>query len=123
MAALTYDDLAIRRDIPDFVAFMFATGLRIFEAAAGVWGDVDLKRRAVAVRGNVVRVKGIALLSRRTSRASSRFGRPSFSSDGTTQKPVRRRVPFSLHPRVGCVIPATRWQTFRRRSVTVAMRG
>ena len=47
--ALTYDDLAIRRDIPDFVAFMLATGLRISAAAAVVWGDVDLKRRTVAV--------------------------------------------------------------------------
>ena len=61
-AALTYDDLAIRRDIPDFVAFMLATGLRISEAAAVVWGDVDMKHRTVAVRGNVVRLKGIGLV-------------------------------------------------------------
>ncbi len=31
---LTYDDVAIRRDIPDLVAFMLATGLRISEASA-----------------------------------------------------------------------------------------
>ena len=61
-AALTFDDLAIRRDIPDFVAFMLATGLRISEAAAVVWGDVDLQRQTVAVRGNVVRVKGKGLV-------------------------------------------------------------
>ena len=41
---------------------MRATGLRISEAAAVVWGDVDLQRRTVAVRGNVVRVKGKGLV-------------------------------------------------------------
>ncbi len=39
---LTYDDVAIRRDIPDLVAFLLGTGLRISEASAVHWDDLDL---------------------------------------------------------------------------------
>lgn len=59
---LTYDDVAIRRDIPDLVAFMLGTGLRISEVAAVRWVDVDLDLGTVRVRGNVVRLKGKGLV-------------------------------------------------------------
>jgi len=41
-AMITYDDTAVARDLPDFVAFMLATGLRIGEASAITWDAVDL---------------------------------------------------------------------------------
>jgi integrase len=59
---LTYDDRAIRRDIPDLVAFMLATGLRIGEASAVHWEDVDLANATARLRGNVVRIKGVGLI-------------------------------------------------------------
>lgn len=36
-AALTYDEQAIARDLPDFVSLMMATGMRIGEAAGLTW--------------------------------------------------------------------------------------
>jgi integrase len=34
--------VAVRQDLPDFSACLLATGLRIGEALALQWGDVDL---------------------------------------------------------------------------------
>jgi integrase len=50
-ALLTYDDKAIERDLPDFVAMMLATGLRIGECVALSWTDIDLESQTVAIRG------------------------------------------------------------------------
>jgi integrase len=57
-AALTYDDRAIARDLPDLVSFLMATGLRIGEACGVAWDAVDLEARTVDVRAAVVRVEG-----------------------------------------------------------------
>ncbi|GAA0265324.1 site-specific integrase [Cryptosporangium japonicum] len=59
---LTYDDKAIRRDLPDLVGFMLATGLRISEASAIHWDDIDLAAKTVRLRGNVIRIKGVGLV-------------------------------------------------------------
>ena len=59
---LTYDNQAIRRDIPDFVAFMLATGLRISEVSAIHWENLDLTHNTVRLRGNVARIKGVGLI-------------------------------------------------------------
>ena len=48
------DKKATDRDLPDLVAFMLGTGLRIGEACAVCWPDVDLQGRTVAVRGTVL---------------------------------------------------------------------
>ena len=57
-ALLTYDERAISRDIPDLIGLLVATGMRIGEATALVWSDVDLETACVEVTGTVVRVKG-----------------------------------------------------------------
>jgi integrase len=57
-----YHDLSIARDLPDFVAWMMATGLRIGEAAAGRPEDLDLDRGIFWVTGNLVRIKGAGIL-------------------------------------------------------------
>jgi integrase len=41
-ALMTYDDKAADRDLPGFVSFMLASGLRIGEASAVTWDAVDL---------------------------------------------------------------------------------
>jgi integrase len=69
MAALSYDDQAIRRDLPDLIAFMLGTGLRISEASAVRWRDLDLTALKVSVRGNIVRITGKGLI-RQTDESS-----------------------------------------------------
>ncbi len=68
-AMLSYDDQAIGRDLPDFVAFMLATGLRIGEAAAVTPSSLDLDAGTVEVRGTVVRLKGKGLVLRSTTKS------------------------------------------------------
>ncbi|TFV79322.1 site-specific integrase [Blastococcus sp. CT_GayMR19] len=65
-AALTYDDQAIGRDLPDLVGFMMATGLRIGETTALAWDAVDLDLGTVDVRGAAIRVKGQGLVIKTT---------------------------------------------------------
>jgi integrase len=59
---LTEDAKAQRLDLPDLIAFMAGTGLRIGEACAVCWEDVDLASGTVAVRGTVLRIKGVGLI-------------------------------------------------------------
>jgi integrase len=65
-AALTYDDRAIDRDLPDLVSFLMATGLRIGEACGLAWDAVDLDNGTIAVRAAVVRVRGKGLIVKKT---------------------------------------------------------
>jgi integrase len=62
VAALDTDPVAHRRDLPDLVRMMLATGMRIGEAAALTWDRVDLDQETVTVRGTVLRVKGHGLV-------------------------------------------------------------
>src|SRR5688500_10403812 len=65
-AALTYDDRAIARDLPDLVSFLMATGLRIGEACGLAWDAVDLEAGAIEVRAAAVRVRGQGLVVKST---------------------------------------------------------
>ncbi len=65
-AALSYDDRAIARDLPDLVAFLMATGLRIGEACGLSWDAVDLEAGTVEVRAAAVRVRGQGLVVKTT---------------------------------------------------------
>lgn len=56
-AALTYDDRAIIRDVPDLISFLLATGLRIGEACAVKWAAVDVEAGTIGVKGTVVYLK------------------------------------------------------------------
>lgn len=57
-AFLTYDERAISRDLPDLVGMLAATGMRIGEATALLWSNVDLDAGTVDVSATIVRVKG-----------------------------------------------------------------
>lgn len=63
-ALLTYDDKAMAHDVPDLVSVMLATGLRIGEATALMWDDVDLDAGTVRVVGTVQRLKDEGLIRR-----------------------------------------------------------
>lgn len=65
-AALTYDQRALARDVPDLVAFLMATGLRIGEACGLAWAAVDLDAGTVQVRASAVRVRGKGLVVKST---------------------------------------------------------
>ncbi|TKG57852.1 tyrosine-type recombinase/integrase [Prauserella endophytica] len=61
LAQLEQDPAACRHDLPDLTRFMMATGVRIGEALALYWEDVDLDRGVVAIEWTVVRVRGVGL--------------------------------------------------------------
>jgi len=70
-ALMTYDDKAVERDLPDFVSFMLASGLRIGEASAVTWDAVDLDVGTVEVRGTVVRLTGRGLVLMPTTKSTA----------------------------------------------------
>ncbi|MEV6350985.1 tyrosine-type recombinase/integrase [Actinoplanes sp. NPDC051851] len=61
-AYLTYDPVACRRDLPDLIDIMAATGMRIGEALAVTWDAVNVNAATVEVRGTVIRLKGEGLI-------------------------------------------------------------
>src|SRR4029450_704065 len=61
---------AVERDIPDLVSMLMATGLRIGEALALRWADLDLTAGTLTVRGTVVRVNGKGLMIKETKTAA-----------------------------------------------------
>lgn len=71
-AALSYDNQAVARDVPDLVGFLMATGLRIGEACGLVWNAVDLEDGTVEVRAAAVRVRGQGLMIKTTKTDAGR---------------------------------------------------
>lgn len=61
---------AHERDLPDLVAFLSGTGLRIGEALAVLWSNVDLDAGTVTVRGTVLRLAGQGLIISRPKTAA-----------------------------------------------------
>lgn len=70
LAQLEADEVATRKDLPDLSRFMLATGVRIGEALAVTWSEVDLTRGLVEVNYTVVRVKGKGLVRKSTKTSS-----------------------------------------------------
>lgn len=67
------DEKARRRDLPDLVFFMLATGCRIGEALAVLWSQVDFEAGTVEITSTLIRVRGEGLLRKVTkSRAGER---------------------------------------------------
>jgi integrase len=58
---LEADPKAVRMDLPDLTRFMLATGVRIGEALAVVWQDIDLDGAVVKIDWKVIRVRGEGL--------------------------------------------------------------
>lgn len=68
--ALANNEAAVRHDLPQLSAFMLATGVRIGEALALVWNDVDLAAGTVHVTSTLIRIKGRGLV-RKTTKTQS----------------------------------------------------
>jgi integrase len=86
---LEADPKAVRMDLPDLTRFMLATGVRIGEALAMFWEDVDLDAAVVEIDWKVVRVRGEGLQRRKRlkSRKSQRtLPLPSWAVDMLRQR-------------------------------------
>jgi integrase len=70
LAQLRGDEKARRRDLPDLTLFMLATGVRIGEALAVMWDQVDLDAGEVEITHTIIRVKGQGLLRKPTKTTS-----------------------------------------------------
>ena len=82
------DEKARRRDLPDLVFFMLATGVRIGEALAAVWSEVDFDAGTVQITSTLVRVKGEGLLRKGTK---SRAGERTLPQPASAVAMLRRR--------------------------------
>ena len=71
MAALTYDDQAVARDLPALIATMLASGLRLGRHALSS-GALDLEAGTLEVEATVVRIKGKGLLRKTTKTTAGR---------------------------------------------------
>lgn len=69
---LQEDVTARSRDLPDFVFFMLATGVRIGEALAVVWSEVDFTAGTVEITSTIIRVRGEGLLRKDTKSAAGK---------------------------------------------------
>jgi integrase len=70
LVQLSADVRAQRRDLPDLVFFMLATGVRIGEALGVMWSEVDLEAGTVEISSTMIRVKGEGLLRKETKTRS-----------------------------------------------------
>ncbi|WP_214407382.1 tyrosine-type recombinase/integrase [Pseudonocardia lacus] len=62
LGQLEADEAAVRRDLPDLTRWLLATGVRIGEAIAVGWENIDIDNRVVDIDHKIMRVKGEGLL-------------------------------------------------------------
>jgi integrase len=81
ISRLRADEDAVRKDLPDLCEWMLGTGVRIGEALAVSWDEVDLAGGLVEIEHTIVRITGVGLLRKSTkSRAGERTLRlPAFA--------------------------------------------
>ena len=68
---LSCDGQSVERDLPDLVLFLMATGLRIGEALAVQWRDLDLDECTVEVRGTVLRLRAGGLIIKSSPKSAA----------------------------------------------------
>jgi integrase len=89
LAQLRADKKARRKDLPDLSLFMLATGVRIGEALAVMWDQVDLEAGEVEITHTIIRVKGQGLLRKPTK---STAGERLLGVPATALVMLRRRL-------------------------------
>jgi integrase len=72
LAQLEADEVATRRDLPDLTRWLLATGVRIGEAIAVSWNEIDMQAAHVEIDHKIIRVTGKGLL--RVPRPKSEAG-------------------------------------------------
>jgi integrase len=87
------DVVACRRDLPDLVFFMLATGVRIGEALAVLWCQVDWTAGTVEITSTLVRVRHEGLLRKSTKPGRGAGARPSALGGGDAAAKVHDRRP------------------------------
>ncbi|HEY0640939.1 MAG TPA: tyrosine-type recombinase/integrase [Pseudonocardiaceae bacterium] len=95
LAKLDGDPVAVRRDLPDLCRFMMATGVRIGEALAVMWSEVDLDGGTVDVNHTVIRIKGRGLIRKATK---SEAGERTLNLPEWAVRLLRRRQETTDHP-------------------------
>jgi integrase len=66
LAQLDADEDARDKDLPDLCRFMIGTGLRIGEALAVAWPEIDLDEATVDVSRTLIRLTGVGLIRKST---------------------------------------------------------
>lgn len=66
LTQLRADEKAVRKDLPDLTFFMLATGVRIGEALAVLWEQIDVQAGIVEITHTIIRVKGEGLVRKVT---------------------------------------------------------
>jgi integrase len=89
LSKLEADDKAVQKDLPDLTRFMLATGVRIGEALATFWEDVDTAGAVVAIDWKVVRVRGQGL--QRVRQVKSEAGHRTLPLPGWAVDMLRER--------------------------------
>ncbi len=89
LAQLRADTAAVEKDLPDLCLFMIGTGVRIGEALAVVWPDIDLDAGTVNVSHTLIRVTGVGLVRKSTK---TETGDRLLILPGFLRSMLRRRV-------------------------------
>jgi integrase len=66
ISRLRADEDAVRKDLPDLCEWMLGTGVRIGEALAVSWHEVDLAAGVVAIEYTIIRITGVGLIRKGT---------------------------------------------------------
>lgn len=61
MAALRSDERAVQLDVPDIIAFMIGTGVRVGEAQALLFSDVDLTKGTAEISATMIYTKATGM--------------------------------------------------------------
>jgi integrase len=93
---LTADPAAARQDLPDLVAFLLGTGLRIGVACALRPFDVDLAAATLTVTSTVIREQGRGLLIQDAPKTTA--GRRTIALSPQTVELLRRRLTARATP-------------------------
>ncbi len=103
LALLDADERAVRWNLPDPCRFMLATGVRIGEALAVQWPDVDLGQGSLTVDHTIVRLVRVGLVRKPTRTAA---GERTLLLPAATVAMLRRRLDAADDP-IGPVFPGS----------------